>query len=134
MACHIEAQNIAHHRLNLLHPGIAKLKNLSAILANQVIVLTKGERTFVNGIGLSELMPGYQITGQQMLDGVVEGRAADTVVIPLHVEVQGIHVEMIIHGIYFAQDREAFGSFAQVKLFKIFLKNCQGLFNQFITG
>jgi len=117
MAGYIKPQNIPHHCLDLLHPGVTKLKNLSAVLADQMIVLTEGQRTLVYGIRLSELMPGHEITGQQMLDGIVQGSPADAVVFTLHMKVQGIHIEMIVHGIYFTQDRKPFRGFAKVQLF-----------------
>lgn len=63
MAGYIKPQNIPHHCLNLLNPGITKLKDLTTVLADEMVVLAEGERTFVNGIRLSELMTGNEITG-----------------------------------------------------------------------
>jgi hypothetical protein len=66
----------------------------------------------------AKLVFGDQVTGKQVLNGIVNGCSRHPVLFILHVNVQRLHVEVIVDGIDFFQDRESFGSFAKSLLFK----------------
>ena len=58
MVCDVEVKNIPGHFLNLLDPWVTEFKDFSAILTDQVIVLSVFKRFFKLGYVFPKLMPG----------------------------------------------------------------------------
>lgn len=134
MVRNIETKNVSHHGLDLLHPGITELEHLTAVLANEVVVLLVGIRLFEQGHVLAELMPCDQVTGEQVLDRVVDGGPAHLRLFLLHVEIKRIDVEMIIERIYLAQDGEPFGSPSEVLFLQVISEHLLDFGNHILSG
>src|SRR5690606_366605 len=106
----IKIQELSDHGLNLMYAGITKFDNLAALNADHMVVLFKSVRLFKLRHVLSELVLFDQIAGNKKLKRVVDGGPANTVFFVLHVDVQRLHIEMIVARVYFFQYGESFGS------------------------
>ena len=63
MMLYFEFEKFTHHTLDLLNPGVAEFDNLSAIDADNMIMLLVSLGFFELCHVLSKLMFGYQVTG-----------------------------------------------------------------------
>jgi hypothetical protein len=62
---HIEFEQIAYHRLDVVNSRVAKLHHLVAVRADQVVVLPVTVRLFVLGRVLPELVLYHQVAVYQ---------------------------------------------------------------------
>jgi hypothetical protein len=74
----METEDLAYHLQNALNPRITELEHLMTVCTDEVIVLPEAERRFVLGLVLAELVPDYEICVLEQVEGVVDGRTADT--------------------------------------------------------
>lgn len=72
---------------DLAYSRIAELDHLSCFHINQVIVLAALKCSFKLGYVFPELMLSNEIAVEEKLNGVVEGRPADSVVLVLHEDI-----------------------------------------------
>ena len=86
--CDIKIQDIAHHTLYLLNPGITKLQYFIAIETNKVVMLFVSIRLLEQGDVFTKLMSGHQITGQQVFNGIVKRCSAHVILAGFHVEIK----------------------------------------------
>jgi len=108
--------------LDLLYTGIAEFKNLFCLSANHVIVLTISVGLFIKRKVFSKLMFFDQVTIQQEIKGVVNGRAAHPVIFVLHIYVKRLDVKMSLICIDFFQYGKSFGSLAKLLFLQVFCK------------
>ena len=110
MVCHLNAELFLDGFLDVLKPGVAILQHLSCVEVNEMVVLPELVGTFILCAVVPELVLDHQIAVEQQLDGVVQGGAADTVFVVLHLVVERLNVEMAIGGIDLLKDGKAFRS------------------------
>ena len=88
MMFNVKLEQIAHHTLYLPYPGITKLNHLTAINADNMIMLSVAVGFFELRHVFSELMPGHKIAGQQKLKGIVYGCTAHPIFFIFHVDIK----------------------------------------------
>ena len=118
MVFHIEIEDISHHRLDLLYTGVTKFENTFAIGTNEMIVLLVRIGLLKLRQVFAELMFGDQVTGKQMLNGIVDGSPRNAVLLILHVDIQRLHIKVIVDGIDLFQNGEPFWCLALTLFFE----------------
>ena len=115
----IKLEQVAHHVFDLLNSGVAKLKHLAAVHANEVVVLLVAVRFFVERQVLTELVLFHQVAIQKQVECVVNRCPADPVALVFHVDVQRFGVEMVVAAVNFFEDGEAFRRLAKALLLEV---------------
>jgi len=87
MLADVKVKHSAYHRLNLLYARVAKFKNVLAVAAYQVVVLTILVAFFVHGHVPAKLMTRHQVTCNKMLYGVINSSAAHAMLFIFHPQV-----------------------------------------------
>lgn len=118
MVRNTEIQQFSHHRLNLLNARITKFKYPFAINADKMIMLFEGIGFFELSNILSELVLCYQIAGQQMFYRIVYCCPANPVLFVFHVDVQRLHIKVIVDGINFIKYGKPLRCFSESLFFK----------------
>jgi hypothetical protein len=116
----------------LLNSRVAKLHHLSAVGADDMVVLFVAVRLLKLGQVLPELMFFHQIAVYQQFECVVNGSTAHPVIPVFHVYVERFGVEVIVPLVNFFQDSESFGRFSQAGLFQLSGKNIEYLLDDFL--
>ena len=126
--CDFHPEFLLDGLLDFEKPRIAILQYLSRLKINEMVVLPELVGTLVLGAVVPELVLDHQVGVEQQLNGIVQGGAADTVFVVLHLVVQLFDVEMAIRGVDLMKDGESLRGFPKIVLVKVFgeyLPDCQ---------
>ena len=123
MVFDFEFEQFTHHALDLMDPGVAEFDHFATLNADNMVMLLISIAFFKLGRVFAKLVLGDQVTGDQQLQGIINSRPADPVILIFHMEIQGFHIEMVVSGIYLFQDRIAFRGFSEIFILKVSLKN-----------
>jgi hypothetical protein len=88
-----------------------------------MVVLFEFKGTLILGAVVSKLVLGYQVAILQQFNGVIERSTAHPVLVVLHLNVEGLYVEVAFGCINLSQNSEAFRRFAVLVAFKILGKD-----------
>jgi len=105
-----------------MDPGIAELFNPTAGSADDMIMLPAGVSFFKLGNVFPELMLKHQSAIQEELHGVVQGGAADPVVVVFHLDIERFHIKVPLPVIDFIEDGKPLRGFPVSFLFDIVKK------------
>lgn len=105
-------EQLPDHVLDFADTRIAKLQDLPAIEANQMVMLPKPIAFFINCLPRAELMALDEVAFHEQVEGIVHRGSAHTVVFVFHVDVQGFHIKMVGSVVDFFQNGESLGRFA----------------------
>ena len=123
----IEVEQLLGCVLDLLNAWITELEHLSAIFADEVIVLREIVRWFEVRNILPELMLGNKLAVEQQIHRVVKRSAAYTIVLVFHLDVQRLNVEVILLIVDLVEYCESFGCFAVPVFLQVFGKDLLNL-------
>lgn len=120
---HFEFQQIANHALDVLYPRVAEFHHAVAIGTDQMVVLPESVSFLVLRHILAKLVAGHQVAIHEQIQGIIDGGAADAVILFFHGNIQLLHIKMIGAGVYLLQNGEPFGGFAQFLVFQVCREN-----------
>jgi hypothetical protein len=119
----LEFQEFAHRCLDLVDAGVAKLEDLPAVGANQVVVLLEAVGFFVQRQVFAELVPHDEAAGHEQIQRIIDSGPADPVALVFHVDVQGFGVEVVISAVDFFEDGKALRRFPKSVLLEVGSEN-----------
>ncbi len=117
------SQQFFNRILNFLQTGITKLKNAAILDVDKVVVLFEFKGTLILGAVVAKLVLGYQVAILEQFYGVIESSTANPVLVVLHLNVEGLNVEVAFGCINLSQNSKAFRRFAVLVAFKILGKD-----------
>lgn len=101
----VDAESVVHLNIgrNLMYPRIAELFDFSTVGTNEMVVLL----AFVGFLKLCNVfikqMFHNKIGLKQQLNGIVQSRSADSVLLIFHKNIQGLNVKMTVVRVYLFQ-------------------------------
>jgi hypothetical protein len=88
-----------------------------------MVVLFEFKGTLILGAIVPKLVLGYQVAILQQFNGVIERSTAHPVLVILHLDVEGLYIEVAFGCINLPQNSEALRCFAVLVAFKILGKD-----------
>lgn len=116
---YLMVEKTAHIVADFLDAGVAEFFYFSTINTNEVVVLLVAIRPLKLRHVFAKLVLGYQIAGKQQIKGVVNRCPAHPVIAVFHLDVERLHVEMVVAAVNFLQNGKAFWRFAVTVLFEV---------------
>lgn len=129
-----EIEQLADHRFDLLHTRVAELNHLAAIGANHMVVLFEPIRFFVLRHVFAKLVLFYEVADHEQVERIVDGCAANPMILIFHVDIKGLSIEMVGPFVNLCQNREPFGRFSLSVLFEPGGKDFQDFLDGFLLG
>jgi len=119
MVSDIELQQLTHGVLDLLNSRVAKLEHFATVRTDEVVMLFITIRLFVECQIFPELVPFYQITTHEQIQGVVHRGPAYAVALIFHVDIQRFCIEVIVSAVDFFEYGKAFRRLAKAVIFEV---------------